>query len=326
MEEPVCQNCRTTLNGQYCAQCGQRDKNQIISLWELLRDLVGDLFEVDSRVWRTLAPLLFKPGRLTIEYLRGRRVHYTPPLRLYLVTSLIFFLFVFIDSDSSVKLDDFVINGDTVDASVSLGGSGSEDTPTQDDSPVPGDTAAVAEAPVDEAADESLEDRCQDISVDTELFDADLQAMVQRACLNLTAPGGATRFLRELIDNVPTMMFFFLPAIALVMIILYPLSRRYYVEHLLFFVHFHSFFFLIMTLTVLFSRIPSVLPGQGVIGGLLTAAVTIYIPIYLFVAMRRVYQQSRSLTAVKYVALGIAYSTGLLFLFTAMALFTALTV
>ena len=40
---------------------------------ELLRDAFGDLFELDSRLWQTLIPLLIRPGRLTSDYLQGKR-------------------------------------------------------------------------------------------------------------------------------------------------------------------------------------------------------------------------------------------------------------
>ncbi|MDH3589532.1 MAG: DUF4286 family protein [Gammaproteobacteria bacterium] len=309
-QDRICQNCKRMLEGQYCAQCGQRDKNQIISLWELLRDLVGDVFEVDSRIWRTLRPLLFRPGQLTNEYLRGRRVHYTPPLRLYLITSLIFFLVVFFNSTTNLD-GDLTINGDEDEATQSED-AGSAETPE-----------ASPDATDPEPADR---DQCLNIEIGDTGWANAIEERAQRTCRRLTAEGGGRQFLNSLVDNVPGMMFFFLPAIALVMVLLYPLSRRYYVEHLLFFVHFHSFFFVLLTITVLFSRLPEALPGQGVAGGILTAATTIYVPIYLFVAMRRVYGQSRSLTALKYITLGIAYFVSLLFTFVIVVLFTALSV
>lgn len=57
----------------------------------LVREFVGDLFALDSRIWRTLEPLLWKPGHLTVEYFTGRRVRYVAPLRLYVFAGLVFF-------------------------------------------------------------------------------------------------------------------------------------------------------------------------------------------------------------------------------------------
>ena len=98
-ETPDCPNCGTPLHGQYCWQCGQRSRVRLITLWELLREAVGDLFELDSRLWRSLIPLLFRPGLLTSDYLAGRRARYMPPFRMYLVLSIIFFLVWGLDSD-----------------------------------------------------------------------------------------------------------------------------------------------------------------------------------------------------------------------------------
>jgi hypothetical protein len=59
---------------------------------ELLHELLEGLTHSDSRLWRTLKSLWFKPGKLTEEFIAGRRVAYLPPFRLYLIASILFFL------------------------------------------------------------------------------------------------------------------------------------------------------------------------------------------------------------------------------------------
>ena len=103
-DHPDCLNCGTELRGQYCGHCGQRATSRLISLWELLRDAFGDLFEFDSRLWRTMIPLLVRPGRLTRDYLLGRRARYMPPFRMYLVLSVIFFVIAFFDPREDLGL------------------------------------------------------------------------------------------------------------------------------------------------------------------------------------------------------------------------------
>ena len=97
---------------------------------------------------------------------------------------------------------------------------------------------------------------------------------------------------------------------ALVLKILYPLSRRYFVEHLLFFVHFHAFFFLILTLQILFARLTAWLHIPEAISVLTIVAAALYIPVYLYMAMRRVYGQGHILTFIKYVGLLVCYWLG----------------
>ncbi len=94
-----CLNCGEVFTGQHCAHCGQRAKVRVLSLWGMTRDLLGDMLDWDSRIWRTLRPLAFSPGRLTQDYLRGRRASYTPPFRMYVLLSVAFFVVATMGSD-----------------------------------------------------------------------------------------------------------------------------------------------------------------------------------------------------------------------------------
>src|SRR5207245_1863262 len=90
----TCANCGATVTDKYCGRCGQRFEHKIHSVLHFTREATEDLTHADSRLWRTLFALLFKPGYLTREFLEGRRVRYLPPLRLYLVLSVLFFLVI----------------------------------------------------------------------------------------------------------------------------------------------------------------------------------------------------------------------------------------
>src|SRR6516165_4666774 len=87
-----CDNCGAAVSGHYCAACGQRLEAPVQSLWHFTQEATEDLTHTDSRLWRTLGALLFRPGYLTREFLAGRRARYLPPVRLYLVISVLFFL------------------------------------------------------------------------------------------------------------------------------------------------------------------------------------------------------------------------------------------
>jgi hypothetical protein len=114
----ICLNCKSTLAGQYCASCGQRARSRLISLWELVSGAFGDIFELDSRLWRTLIPLFTRPGALTRDYLEGRRARYMPPFRTYLVLSIVFFLVAFFDPKTDLQIlfePDEILTIDAVD-------------------------------------------------------------------------------------------------------------------------------------------------------------------------------------------------------------------
>ena len=133
-------------------------------------------------------------------------------------------------------------------------------------------------------------------------------------------------FLNKLLDNVPAALFILLPLMALVLKILYPLSKRYYVEHLLFVVHYHAFVFLILSLQVLFSRLGTVLGVFEPLIDVIVFAVSFYVPVYLYKAQRRVYGQGRFFTILKFLMLTIAYFTGLLIMLAVVGIFAAFSI
>ena len=116
-----CLNCGEVLRGQHCSHCGQRAKVRVLSLGTLLRDLLGDITNFDSRIWRTLKPLAFSPGTLTVEYLRGRRTHYSPPFRMYLILSVAFFLLTTVGGSPGDVLNFEVGNDGSGGANLTLG-------------------------------------------------------------------------------------------------------------------------------------------------------------------------------------------------------------
>ena len=96
-----CANCGATLTGPYCSQCGQHAHGSARSMATLLHEAWHVFTHADSRVWRTLLVLLFRPGVLTLEYFQGRRERYLPPVRLYLIASVLFFSFVALQGGST---------------------------------------------------------------------------------------------------------------------------------------------------------------------------------------------------------------------------------
>jgi hypothetical protein len=85
--------CGTTLMGPYCHACGQHGHESARSVSALLHDAWHIATHVDDRFWQTPYTLLLRPGVLTKEYCAERRARYLPPVRLYLVLSVLFFAF-----------------------------------------------------------------------------------------------------------------------------------------------------------------------------------------------------------------------------------------
>ena len=93
--DTVCANCGAELTGPYCHVCGQRGHVHR-SLLHMGEELVHGIAHFDGKVWTTLPLLAFKPGKLTRDYIEGRRATYVSPMGLFLfVVFLMFFAFSF---------------------------------------------------------------------------------------------------------------------------------------------------------------------------------------------------------------------------------------
>lgn len=86
----ACANCETPLQGAYCHACGQ-SAHVHRSLLHLAEELLHGTLHFETKAWRTLPALLFQPGRLTREYIEGRRARYVSPLALFLF--MVFLMF-----------------------------------------------------------------------------------------------------------------------------------------------------------------------------------------------------------------------------------------
>src|ERR1700761_5133624 len=108
----VCANCGAELLGEYCYACGQPVKGMIRPLSSMMHDIADTIFNIDSRIFRTLWPLYVKPGYLSNEYFAGRRVRFVTPFRLYFFLSIAaFFLIQFAVGDLNLNTMDVHGNG-----------------------------------------------------------------------------------------------------------------------------------------------------------------------------------------------------------------------
>lgn len=87
-----CKNCDSPLAANFCPQCGQKNIDLERPLPELFVEAIREAFDIDGRALQTLWTLIRRPGVLTSEFLAGRRRLYSPPFRLYLVISVLFFV------------------------------------------------------------------------------------------------------------------------------------------------------------------------------------------------------------------------------------------
>ena len=329
-----CLNCGTELKGPFCYFCGQPDRNFMRFFPALLRDLMEDLLDLDSRFMRTIKPLFFKPGRLTRDYMDGRRFRYAPPMRLYIFSSIVFFLLAALLSSDAIKFNG-VENNDGIIHFTADSAEEQQEVEEALNSLPPGVReqidveqvlAEVGETEVDNPGFELDDIQFNDEPWDRETNPIDIKWLPDwiNDSINDEIEGSPQKaqqindnpnlLVDKVFDILPATMFVLLPVVALIFKFWYLFAKRYYVEHLIFSLHNHSFIFVSLIMILLANVAGSFLNSHGYPAAVtgtewLAIIISIWIPVYLLISLRVVYQQGWWLTVGKFFVIGISYVT-----------------
>lgn len=295
----ACPNCGALKQGRFCAVCGQNDRDYLQSLFPVLSHILAETFEADSRVWRTLGGLFFRPGFLSLEFSRNRRAHYLSPFRLYLFTSLLFFLVLSLLTVDGPKQDDgpgliqVGAGGDDKEVEANLEaietlkrGLGDERAGKIDEIMARPEssvarTVLVVNAEVLAGRDEGL---YFDLFVAGQIVDV------------LHAPWPVVR--DRFVGYLPVAMFVVLPLYALMLKVLFIRRHRFYAEHLVFSMHIHTIAFVVFGIGLV---TPSNWPF---VDGVLLLALTAY----YFMALKRFYATGVFVAIASFLFLACLYS------------------
>ena len=305
----TCANCGAALTGRYCAACGQEDHPLAVPLPRLILDFLSDAFQFDARIWRTLGLMLFRPGHLTREYLAGHRQRYIPPVRLYLFVSIAFFLTVgFLPAKFiQFKVPSYQLEPGAPTAATRTGGATAATAKAGARVPSPAAATNIGDA-VRAGFAQALQKQSPQTAGHTRAFEAWLTSHSRVAKAN------PAKFRREFRSNFPKVLFFLIPVFALLLKLLYLLRRRYYSEHLIFALHYHSVVFLnglaIVLLSLWASSVPAI-PEHILhwVAGLLG----LWTGFYIFPALRTAYADTWPRAIGRGVTLMLFYMVALMF-------------
>jgi hypothetical protein len=279
-----CANCGAGVSGKYCSACGQTIEFHLHSLWDLLQEAAEVLTHADSRLWRTLGPLVVRPGFLTQQFLAGCRASYLSPFRLYFVISVLFFLVVSMTGQPASRPGNVAA---AVPSSKSDGARGlQDDLRRSTDSKMKMTAAEFCEGVVGHSLMPGVNK---------------MREPFVSACIKSQADNGQQ--LREnFIRNMGRAMFLFLPVLAAFTKLLYWRPQRSYVTHLLLLIHNHAFVFLLMALVLAVMHL--IHPSSTGLPAFMLMGYLIY---YLFQSMRRVYGENWWRTLIKFATLSVGY-------------------
>ncbi|PYK68394.1 MAG: hypothetical protein DME45_07585, partial [Verrucomicrobia bacterium] len=325
---PYCENCGAPMAGPFCAQCGQAAVDYRRSIRHIIADVLDSFLNWDSKFFATIGWLIVRPWHLTKEFLAGRRVRYVHPLRVYLLVSILFF-FVVNYWAKAIHADPSKLSAnDRADIAAELN---DPDIPPEvkarirDALDTKGLTQPEAQkSPSPAAADtpQSSMTASPQQSVTSPSPPGDFGPMVQfdkqpstgferwleqRAKEKMGEHGSKMAlFIATLFSNLPYMMLCCIPLFALVLKVLYLRKRVFYIDHLVYALHIHSFAYLgIMLIVLITIGLNRSIPGT--FAGWTIAALWITFAAQIFLSIRRVYRQGWFFTVFKFFLGGFAY-------------------
>ena len=334
-----CLNCGhpLELSDKYCPNCSQANSTKKLTLVDFFEEFLANYLSYDSKLWRTLAALLLRPGKITNEYISGKRLSYTNPFRFLLSLAIIYFLIISFNSEfesfnkfgsgnnspifnldtelnkfefdseqekqitlaqlDSLKIKKFITNGINKRDSTLLS------NPELYFQKI--DSGGIAERFA-----EKIQFFSTVIKHDTiNYFDQGVtkynlpKAKENEMAFNLANSLSDIErrpgsFLNSLISKLPFTTFFFLPFFSFFIWMVYIRKKYTYTDHLIFSFHNQSLLFILLIVSNLINALFNISSESLFI---------LIFAIYLYKAMRNFYQQGRVKTVIKYFLLNTIF-------------------
>ena len=342
-EGAQCANCGTPLQGPWCHHCGQEVHDPFKRFRGAVGETLENVFHFDARLSRTLIPLFLRPGFLTREYIAGRRVRYVAPLRLMFFLAILAFLAI----QLSVEITPPRLNFNVQQAFAQMPNTASVErlrarldgqlarSLVQPDLPAWSRALLLKQKEkIDRAAQGRLTQLGQQpVHAPARVLPAHSRAspassstmtglphvdkgphgwlsdhLLQGFQEDFSSANAARRVLYAVLHQLPLTMLVLMPLFALLLKLFFP--RRLYMEHLLVALHSHAFVFLDLILIVILGQLASWSAPVGPLAtalGWMSVAAGWWIPIYLLLMQKRVYQQRWPIAAVSYLGIGVLY-------------------
>lgn len=291
-EDKTCLNCGNEVQGRFCSNCGQENVESRHSFHYLFTHFLEDLLHYDGSFWKTIKSLLFKPGKLTVEYLKGKRASYVAPVKLYIFIAFVAFfvpaVVAYIDKDPANEL--VKVNGNEAELAEQIKNSGV--------------SYGFKEGYDNIKSLEQLDSLQNAYPEGKKLNWVEYKIMKKNIEFleHGTEKDFQEKFMGMLGKNFSKVLFVYMPIFAFLLWLFHGKKRWYYFDHGIFTLHYFSFLLILSTLFILFEFLTSLI-GVVLISdilNLLAILIVLFYPFfYFFRAHSKVYGEKKWISRVK---------------------------
>ncbi|MBK7964813.1 MAG: DUF3667 domain-containing protein [Bacteroidetes bacterium] len=323
-----CLNCETPLNieaDNFCPNCGQVNNTKKETAFGLVKELVEEFLHLDSKVFKSVIPLLFKPGFLTVDYIQGKRARYFHPVRMFLIITVV----LFIVSGNANKKEDKIEKQQKQNIASDSRNVGANNKKSEKDSTYVLDTETWSINKEEVDADSTDKTNFYWAFGEVKIPKDTLQRYLDQGITDPSALMDTFKIEKSFFNSIffnqavksqiagkekifdyykhklPWLLFSLMPVFAFVLYLFYFRRKIFFVDHLIYAFHLHTATFVVIILQDLITWLSPI--NSDVL--------SYYIPIYYFISLKKVYGQSIPKTILKGVGIGVFYfALGLLVL------------
>lgn len=344
-DEKSCLNCGHVVEERFCPHCGQENIQPKQPFYYLFTHFIEDFTHYDGQFWKTIKYLLVRPGKLTKEYLAGKRQSYVAPVKLYIFISFItFFLPSLLSSSEEEQEKNNVYTLNTTEREKASKERVAKilDSINKENKNMLIPKSAINDLKVTEVNGNDIETDALGETKDGKLmilgaknmkqFDSlyakraddrssfDFMRPIAKKIFHLQEQGLNkqqifAKFTDTVVHTLPKALFIYLPIFAFFLWLFHNKKKWWFFDNGIFTLHYFSFLLLGILILIFLSDLMSLLPDYSIfniLNSLVYTAAIGYMLVYFFIAHHRVYENSRSISVIKGISLFIINSLALL--------------
>lgn len=267
-DDTECQNCGHQVLEIYCPHCGQKNTETRQSFAHLVAHFAEDLTHYDGAFWKTIKYLIFRPGKLTVSYLEGKRQLYVPPVKLYIFISFITFLLIGIMPEKKAGNSEAGSNYIAVDSS------GDIEIDTK------GDEKKAKSYPLSSGETVNSLKQLDSLNAIPGKVTGIEYAFIKKAIEFENGQVPLEDFGEAFVHTLPKVLFIYMPIFAFWLWLLHGKKRWLFFDHSIFTLHYFSLLLLLTSIVTIVSGLTSYL-GED-IHSIITLLLAIMLPCYSF--------------------------------------------
>lgn len=310
-EDHNCQNCGHYVEEHYCTHCGQENVETRQPFHFLFTHFIEDFVHYDGSFWQTIKKLFLKPGVLTKEYLSGKRNSSVNPVKMYIFVSFVTFFIISIFPSHKTEYNDTsnepisIENTEKIQKALNA---------TIDTLQNKGLTTVEQGAKIksefeknkninslEEVNDESIENLQSEVKNNVPILSPFIEKYQELRKRKVSDEQLGEAIVEKSLHVIPKVLFVYMPLFAFFLWIFYNKKKWWYFDHGIFTLHYFTVILLSILVYFLLNKLSDYIDSNAVsaIIALINTLIVLYLIVYFFLALKKLYNQGFIITTIK---------------------------